>query len=382
MSSDLSSPGATEPTLPPGVPEELPPVTPPSAGFIIQLFLIPAFIVAAIIGVWGLFGQLAGSEVDLDRLVAELGNNNEHRRWRAAHNLYVLLQNERNADPDDTNRLCARKDIAEGLTTLLNNSLDSLANNDSKVLNHQVFLARTMGSLEAEDIVLPALAKAMNSNQDVDVRKSAIMSLTLIAARHFAERTGTTSLPGRTNTPDLSPLKTDIPLPLQVPSIDDKAALEELMSAAQDSDASIRHLAAYTLGLISGPDAIEQLRVLLLDSDESTQVNAAIALSRNADVGGMPTIIEVLRNGLEPLETEEFKALPEAEKQNALTAQLYDQATALVNCLTAVSKLWDRIEDSNKAKLLSVIEKLESDHASPGIRLHAKAVLRVIQPSE
>ena len=381
MSSDLSSSGPSEPTLPPGAPDELPPVTPPSAGFIIQLFLIPAFIVAAIIGVWGLFGQLAGSEVDLDRLVSELGNNNEHRRWRAAHNLYVLLQNERNADSDDRELLCARTDIAEGLTTLLNDSLDAPANNDSKVLNHQVFLARTMGSLKTDDIVLPALAKAMSPNQDVDVRKSALMSLTLIAARHFAERTGTTSLPGRTNTPDLSPLKTDVPLPLAVPTIDDNATLDELSSAAQDSDASIRHLAAYTLGLISGQDALRQLRVLLLDADESTQVNAAISLSRNADPGGIPTIIKVLQNGAEPLKTEEFEILPEAEKQKAVTAQLYDQATALVNCLTAVSKLWNHIGDSDKAALQSVIRKLESDHASPGIRLHAKAVLREIQPS-
>jgi HEAT repeat protein len=143
----------------------------------------------------------------------------------------------------------------------------------------------------------------------------------------------------------------------------------------------MRHLAAYTLGLISGPDAIKQLRVLLLDADESTQVNAAISLSRNADLGGIPTIIEVLQNGTEPLKTERFKALPEDEKQNILTARLYDQATALVNCLTAVSKLWNHIEDGDKAALLSVIQKLENDHDSAGIRLHAKAVLRVIQPS-
>ena len=83
---------------PTDVPQELPPVTPPSAGFIVQLFLIPAFIVAGVIPVWGLFGQLAESEVDLERLVVELGNNNEHRHWRAAHNLYVLLQNGRRAD--------------------------------------------------------------------------------------------------------------------------------------------------------------------------------------------------------------------------------------------------------------------------------------------
>ena len=50
-------------------PEELPPVTPPSAGYIVQLFLIPALIVMAVVGVWALFGKLADSESDWQQLV-------------------------------------------------------------------------------------------------------------------------------------------------------------------------------------------------------------------------------------------------------------------------------------------------------------------------
>ena len=34
------------------LPEDLPPVEPPSAGFILQLFLIPGLIVAVVFGVW------------------------------------------------------------------------------------------------------------------------------------------------------------------------------------------------------------------------------------------------------------------------------------------------------------------------------------------
>ncbi len=382
MSSDQSVPDDAE-SGSPDISQELPPVTPPSAGFILQLFLIPAFIVAAVIGVWGLFGQLAGSEVNLDQLIAELGNNNEHRRWRAAHNLYVLLQNERNADPADVNRLNVRRDIAEGLTRLLNDSLDSPATNDPKVINHQVFLARTMGSLESDAIVLPTLARAMNERQDIDVRKSAVMSLVLIAARHFAERTNTAVLPDKGAVPDLTPLDVNILLPLPSPTIDHQEILAELTNAAQDQDPSIRHIAAYALGLISGPDAMEQLKVLLLDNDDFTQVNAAIALSRNADVAGIPTIQRFLREGSTPVDAASFSTLPVAEQQEALAAQLFDQSTAVVTCLTAVSKLWNHIADEDKADLLSVIEKLRSDHASPGIRLHATAVLRILQtPAE
>ena len=354
-------------------------MTPPSAGFILQLFLIPALIVAAVIGVWGLFGQLANSEVDLDRLVVELGNNNEHRRWRAAYNLYVLLQNGRHAGQNDPARLSARRDVAEGLTGLLNDSLDSPSTDDPKVLNHQVFLARTMGSLESEDIVLPSVAKAMNARLDADVRKSAMMSLALIAARHFGSRTGASGLPSNATTANLTPMKADLALPLSSPTIDNTEILSQLTGAAQDGDASIRHLAAYVLGLVSGPNAMDQLRVLLLDSDESTQVNAAIALARNADIRGIPTILRVLRQGTTAISSERIDELPTTEQQEVLTGRLFDQSTALVNCLTAVCKLWNRISDDDKMKLLAVIRKLKNVHASPGIRIHATAVLREIQ---
>jgi hypothetical protein len=380
MSTESSGPQTAEPS-PAGIAEELPPVTPPSAGFIIQLFLIPALIVAAVIAVWGLFGQLASSDVDLERVVVELGNNNEHRRWRAAHNLYVLLQNGRHADQNDPARLSARRDIAEGLTGLLRDSLDSPVSDESSVINHQVFLARTMGSLESDDLVLPALAKAMQVRHEKfdDVRKSAMMSLALIAARHFGERTGMVTLPTTSATPDLSPLNPELPLPLSSPTIDNEDVLAQLTIAAQDSDPSIRHVAAYVLGLVSGPHAIEQLQVLLLDGNESTKVNAAIALSRNGEVSGIPTVLNVLREGSVPISSVQSDQLPTDEQQDALAAQLFDQSTALVNCLTAVGKLWNRIDDGQKTDLRTAIQELESGHASPGIRLHATAVLRAIQ---
>jgi hypothetical protein len=166
---------------------------------------------------------------------------------------------------------------------------------------------------------------------------------------------------------------------LSSPTIDNEDVLAQLTIAAQDSDPSIRHVAAYVLGLVSGPHAIEQLQVLLLDGDESTKVNAAIALSRNGEVSGIPTVLNVLREGSVPISSVQSDQLPTDEQQDALAAQLFDQSTALVNCLTAVGKLWNRIDDGQKTDLRTAIQELESGHASPGIRLHATAVLRAIQ---
>jgi hypothetical protein len=66
------------------LPEDLPPVEPPSAGFIIQLFVVPGLIVLAIVGVWALFGKLASGENDWQARLVELRHPNEHRRWRGA----------------------------------------------------------------------------------------------------------------------------------------------------------------------------------------------------------------------------------------------------------------------------------------------------------
>ncbi|MDB4743672.1 hypothetical protein OAF98_04230, partial [Planctomicrobium sp.] len=64
------------------LPNDLPPVEPPSAGMIIQLFLVPAIIVAVIVGVYAAFGQLASQELDWRQLVTDVKSQNPHVRWR------------------------------------------------------------------------------------------------------------------------------------------------------------------------------------------------------------------------------------------------------------------------------------------------------------
>ena len=106
-------------------PEELPPVTPPSAGFIVQLFLIPALIVMAVVAVWALFGKLADSDNDWKQLATELSSSNEHRRWRAALGLAQLLQNEQIYPPRDQQPLATNPVVVDSLTQLLSESLAS-----------------------------------------------------------------------------------------------------------------------------------------------------------------------------------------------------------------------------------------------------------------
>ena len=68
--SDFSGPGGILDKPPPLA--DLPPVEAPSAGFVIQLFVIPAVVVAVVIMVWLLFGKLAGGERDPAEYVRRL----------------------------------------------------------------------------------------------------------------------------------------------------------------------------------------------------------------------------------------------------------------------------------------------------------------------
>ena len=53
--------------------ELLPPVEPPSAGFLLQLFVVPAVIVAGVVLVWFVIESLArGGEQDPEAIVAAL----------------------------------------------------------------------------------------------------------------------------------------------------------------------------------------------------------------------------------------------------------------------------------------------------------------------
>ena len=137
-------------------PEELPPVTPPSAGFIVQLFLIPALIVMAVVAVWALFGKLAGSESDWTKLTADISSNNELRRWPAAEQMAQLLRNEQITPPKDRVPLAKQPVVAETLTKLFLESLASSSTSDETIVQ-QEFLARTLGALDADDKTLPVL---------------------------------------------------------------------------------------------------------------------------------------------------------------------------------------------------------------------------------
>src|SRR4051794_34912574 len=77
--------------------DALPPVEPPSAGFILQLFIVPGVIVVIIVMVWLMFNWLVRQGSDPEAYIAALERNNE-ARWQAASNLADALRNDRSEE--------------------------------------------------------------------------------------------------------------------------------------------------------------------------------------------------------------------------------------------------------------------------------------------
>ena len=245
--SDLDSASLHKSSLP----DDLPPVQPPSAGFIVQLFVFPALIVMAVVAIWWMFGLIAVGEQDWRKLLQDLQSQNLHVRNRAMYGLaQVLDQDSRRGDQGQNLR--ANREIAQGLADQLVIELKKNSTSREGVAI-QEYLTRALGMMDSLDAIVPGLQMALEPQRDDDIRKSALVSLSFVAGR-ARER-------GR---------------PLADPAI-----IGSLIQQSQDSIPIIRQTAAFALGLFESPEATHQLEVLLENPDRMTAINAAIGLARS-----------------------------------------------------------------------------------------------------
>jgi hypothetical protein len=342
-------------------PEDLPPVTPPSAGFIVQLFLIPAFIVMAVVAVWALFGKMAESQDNWQELTADLGNTNEHRRWRAALGLAQMLHNEQIAPPNDREPLARNPAVVESLTSLFSNGLDDTTPTDAEITNLE-FLARMLGALEADDKTLPVLARGIAADQSLPVRRSALMALTVIAERRLTER-------------ENGPAESGTPGPL----LTEPEVLEQLRRGAQDPEPAIRHLSAYCLATVGGESALSQLQVMLLDGDRFARANAAVGLARNKRSEGATVLLEFLASADQPFDESSVSGLSRQDQVVAKANYPGEQARLVRNCLKAVEEIWPQLSAEQQAEALRSATKIAESFTAADVRLQASAMIRDIQ---
>jgi hypothetical protein len=350
-SSDDALPVADSPdvaTSASDLPDNLPHVEPPSAGFILQLFLVPGLIVAAVIGVWALFGQISSSEQDWRQQIVEIRSNNEHRRWRGANGLAQMLRADIELGKDGQ-QLSKNPAIAKELTELLKDLLDEPAS-DEELVSQQSFVTTTIGWLDAHDVIIPVLLDAADPKRVEIVRADAIRSLALIAGR--ADEAGE-----RLNDPDLA---------------------DSLVRYSQDPNPLSRQLCAFTMGLIEGSGVEQRLRVMTEDEDANTQVNAAIALTRRGSTEGLTVFRRVLREAPEPVDPQTMDGETEAVRQAQAEKQEAMNAVALVNVLKAVEDLYPKMDDDQAVEVRKLVQLIADEFGIIRIRIRAQGTLRTM----
>jgi len=337
--TDFELESATLPQSP--LSDDLPPVQPPSAGFIVQLFLFPALIVMGVVAIWWMFGLIAAGEQDWRKLLQDLQSQNLMVRNRAMYGLaQVLDQDSRRGDQGQ--QLRNNREIAQGLADQLSIELKKNSSSSDNVAI-QEYLARALGMMDSLDAITPALQMALEPQRDVDIRKSAVVSLSLIAGR--AKERG-------------APLS-------------DAAIISSLVELSADPLPILRQSSAFALGLFQSPDATHHLEVLLENSDPMTAVNAAIGLARSGSTKGF----SVLRDSL---------ITPAAVNSNAVNAPAAadssgDQFRVAKNVLKAVNELASKFDLSQRDELMPLVEELASKHPEIRIRVDAEAALNSLK---
>lgn len=314
----------------PPIGDDLPPVQPPTLGFIIQLFVVPALIVLVVVAVWALFGRIALGEQDWRGLVRDLENPNPQVHKRAMFSLAGLLDVDRRLG-NRGQHLSQQPEIADALARHLDKLLKQ-PDSQHETLSLLVYLTRALGLLDVPEITLPVLAKAMQPEFDTEIRKGAITSWAMIAGRAW-ER-------GK----PLSSVAVSAPLQLSF-----------------DSDPTLRRPAAFSLGLIDAPESRDRLLTLLEDQDLMTAVNAAVALARLKSTQGLSVYRRLLVEKTTP---------PAVSEADAQTWPLMQR-----NVLKAVAMLGPSWSTSERQELISIIQRLAEHHPEPAIRVESQATL-------
>lgn len=339
-----------EPTRPLPLNDDLPPVQPPSAGFIVQLFVFPALIVMAVVAIWWMFGLIAAGEQDWHNLLQELQSQNTHIRERAMYQLaHVLEQDARRGDQG--HHLGANREIAQVVADLLLSELRK-SSTDEKGVAFQIFLTRVMGHLDAIDVTSPALIMAMEPQRDVDIRKSAVVSLSFVADRAIQRAE-----------------------PLKTPEL-----IDALVQLSTDPLPLLRQSGAFALGLFDSPESLHQLEVLLENPDLMTRVNAAIGLARHDSTKGFAVLRDSLKVDLLKLDesTTTVKA-PDGTSQQVVDTHAGEKILILKNVLKAISSLAKYFDESQRQELLPLLEDLSKNHAEIRIRVDAAAAVAAMK---
>lgn len=303
--------------------DDLPSVEAPTAGFLIQLFVIPAIIVLAVVLVYLLFGKIASGDSDPQQFRVALESSNPVRRWQAAHNLAQTLEADRS--------LSQNGELASDLVGLLKEELDRGAGANDEQRSLKAYLVTAVGRFQSP-VGVPALVRAMKPPYDVAVRFRAISALV-----------------------DLNDRIEDFPAT-------DVAA--DLIEVSHDPEPILRKVSAFAMGALDDLRFSPRLQEMLADGDVDVRYNAALALARNGDAASVPVLVAML-------DPENTAALDSEapERRARKTSEI------LQNALNGANQLVETNETADLGDLRKPLELL-SENSAPAVYLKASDVLR------
>ena len=314
--------------------DSLPPVEPPSAGFLVQLFLVPAIIVAIIVCVWLAFHWLAHLGNDPQAYVRTLRRSNEGR-WQAALNLANDLRGPGGA------ALKTDETLASELGRILSDEVTSgRSGEQSETL--RLYLCRALGEFAipaaADPLITQAERVADPQTSRAAVEALAVLTTNLVAAGRAAE-----APPG---------------------------IVSAVVTASRSDDTSLRGAAAFTLGVVGGDEAVDRLVQLAADDNDDVRYNAALGLARQGRDEALDTLAEMLT-------LEDIAPAPGSDDP-AAQSQRYKRALVVINALRGVAALVDASSAPPPAMILERIEALQQDPVGD-VRSSAAALLKKIE---
>jgi hypothetical protein len=319
-------------------PDTLPPVEPPSAGFLVQLFLVPALIVGIIVSVWLSFHWLAQLGNDPQAYVRTLRRNTEGR-WQAALNLANDLRGPGGA------ALKADTALAGELASILADEMKSgrpIGSGHSAEQSRTlcVYLCRALGEFTVAEAAAPLVIRAEDPAEP-EIARAAVEALAVLA-------TNLTAVGGKFT--------------------DQAAVTAAVLVDTRSGDDGLRSSATYALGVVGGAGAQERLEVLCDDPADDVRYNAALGLARLGDPAAYDTLTEML--SLPDV------AAPAGEPE--AQAERYKRAMVVVNALKGVGLLVDHGSEPPPSSVLTTIASLRDDGISD-VRQGAAALIRRVE---
>ena len=351
MSDPSPSSDSTGPPSGPHYPDDqLPPVEPPSAGFILQLFVIPGIIVVVIVAVWLMFSWIAHHASTRPEDVVQGLQGSGPARWQRANELADMLRNSRHTEFRQNS--VAATQLAEILQRELMTAT-SPGGMEPGAVNLRYFLCRALGEFEVAD-GLEVLSEAATTSRDPReqwVRRGAIQAIAVLGYHLQQENPNSPS---------------------------DYAVLEPtLILLANDENDLIRSETAFALGRIGTPVMMKQLEIMIGDPHPDTRYNAAVALAQRGNVIAIETLVEML----------DSEQLGSATEEPDPQSQFVKRAVIMNNAMQGTVELAQQSSESDLSSLVEALEKIATANPTelyesridPHVQAEAKRTLEHLQ---